>query len=31
MGEDMAYGGLPFPGIDNPLPDVGNNYLTWND
>ena len=27
MGKGMAYGGMPFPGIGCPVPDVVNIYL----
>ena len=30
MGERMASGGLPFPYIGCPVPDVGYIYLIWN-
>ena len=31
MEKGLAYGGLPFSGIVCPVPDVGINYLVWND
>ena len=31
MGEELAYGGLPFLGIGCSAPDVANVYLVLND
>ena len=31
MGKEMACGGLPVPGTDCPVPNVGNIYLIWYD